>query len=475
MRQSVFNITLLVFLMLGFLSVSAQDSPIQVQSLSELQQAVNKATPGTIITLLDGIYDGQELTLSNSGTPDNSIIIRSAKTGGAIIHTPVKIKADYVSLVGLNFEQEGSIEIEGKGNRISRCTMQNVNTGKWLRVLPGSSEIEIDYNTFENKQSNLTHERGCQLMQIVVRNQNERHHIHHNLFQDIPRGSGNGFETLQLITENNPFDPPPGSCNSLIENNLFIRCNGESEIISVKSNGNVLRGNVFRESRGALVLRHGDNNKVLGNFFFGDGEEGSGGIRLQGTGQIVANNYLHGLGSYGLGMMDGTPDDLYIRVEGAKIVFNTLVDCNKSFQIGLNHSKHPNGTAPKDCLIRGNIFYRTKPSANSPDPFLVFVQNDQPENWVWEGNIANGSDDQRSFDGFSITDPNLNVLNNRLAVPTKATPKVVLDPQNSIVSDLLGTTRKKKTTAGAIQYKPKLSGAAYLDERSVGPQAFVQK
>ena len=61
---------------------------------------------------------------------------------------------------------------------------------------------------------NLKYPKGCQLLQIVVSNKNERHHIHHNLFKNIPEGSGNGFETLQL-------DPPPGASNTVIEDNFL--------------------------------------------------------------------------------------------------------------------------------------------------------------------------------------------------------------------------------------------------------------
>ena len=42
----------------------------------------------------------------------------------------------------------------------------------------------------------------------------------------------------------------------------FDRCDGEVEIISSKSGGNIYRGNLFLQSRGTLTLRHGDGNLV---------------------------------------------------------------------------------------------------------------------------------------------------------------------------------------------------------------------
>ena len=227
------------------------------------------------------------------GTADQPIVIRAENMGRAVVKAPLLVVGDYISFVGLHFVEKGSVEIRGRGCRISRCVMTDVQVGKWIRVRAESREVEIDRCRFENKTNNLEETRGCQLMQIYVRNQGERHLVHHNYFVDVPDGKeSNGYETLQLITEGNPYDPEPGDCETVIEYNLFVRCNGEAEIISVKSNGNILRRNTFRDCRGALVLRHGHGNVVSENFFFGEGERRAGGVRLQGTDQVVVNNFV---------------------------------------------------------------------------------------------------------------------------------------------------------------------------------------
>ena len=68
-----------------------------------------------------------------------------------------------------------------------------------------------------------------------------------------------------------------------------------------------------------MVLRHGDNNIVSENIF-GTDEPKSGGIRIQGSGHLVLNNYFQDMGTFGIGMMDGTPDDLYIRVSDVQLL-----------------------------------------------------------------------------------------------------------------------------------------------------------
>ena len=449
----------------------AQDTTA-IKTTANLLTAISGAKPGDVILLEDGIFGTQEVRISAKGVAGKPIVIQAKNAEKAAFGVPLKIDGAYISLVGMSFREKGAIDITGKNCRVSRCTWSDAKSGKWIRVLPGSSEIEIDHNLFENKTNNREMDRNCQLIQIVVRNENERHHIHHNLFRNIPKGkTGNGFETLQLITENNPFDPPGGHSNSIIEDNLFIRCNGESEIVSVKSNGNIIRGNTFRACAGSLVLRHGDDNVATGNFFFGDGEKGSGGVRLQGTGQIVANNYFDGLGQLSLGMMDGTPDDLYIRVERAQILFNSFINCTKNFVIGINHSKHPNGTAPKDCKIAGNLFYFDKEQV--PANFIEYVQNDQPENWVWKDNIAFGAPVLQEVPGIRTENPALEFQKNKLAFPSAKTPKAeCADIKNEkIKSDLFQTKWKKKRSVGAIQFPADRKSSGFLKEDNVGPFA----
>lgn len=424
------------------------NAQIVVKNSSELTSALKSAKPGDKIILSEGFYADEKILIEKSGTAEKKIEIIAEKAGKSFLKNRVNISGNHVILSGIFFKENGQLEIMGENCTVLNCLWDDVKTGKWLRILPGSKNIEIANCTFRNKNSNLNFERDCQLMQIVVMNENEKHFIHHNLFDNIPKGSGNGFETLQLITKNNPFDPPPGDCNTLIENNLFYRCDGEAEIISVKSNGNIIRKNTFYECFGGLVFRHGDDNLATQNYFLGENKPGSGGIRIQGSGQIVANNYFQDLESYGLGMMDGTPDDLYIRVENAQILFNSFINCRNTFVIGINHSKHPNGAAPKDCSITGNLFF-SKENGNY-ESFFDFVQNDQPENWIWHGNLAFGRV-AANINGIEKTYPFL--LPGPIYLPRNKTPLIAINEIPEVCNeDLFGKQWELNRTVGAIQY-----------------------
>ena len=64
----------------------------------------------------------------------------------------------------------------------------------------------------------------------------------------------------------------------VIEQNLFVRCVGENELMSIKSGSNIIRDNTLIDSPGAqLTLRHGNGNIVYGNYL-----RGTDGIRIFG-------------------------------------------------------------------------------------------------------------------------------------------------------------------------------------------------
>lgn len=442
-------------------------------SLFELASKVAEAEPGDVIVLPEGVFDGDTCHIAVNGTEEEPIVIRAKNIGKAVIRGAISIQGDYIHLVGMHFAEQGSIEISGTGCRVSRCVMNDVQVGKWIRVLPGSQQIEIDRCRFQNKTNNKTEPRGCQLMQIVVRNEDEKHHIHHNHFVDIPDGkTNNGYETLQLITEGNPFDPEPGACGTVIEYNLFERCNGEAEVISVKSNNNVLRGNTFRDCRGGLVLRHGDGNTVSENFFLGDNEPRAGGVRMQGEDQVVVNNIFRSLNAYGVAMMDGTPDDLYIRTERALVAFNTFFQCSPALLVGQNHSKHPNGTAPKACVVANNAFIMGIPDTPEKLKTVRLVQDDEPVGWTWEGNVTDGELGMPDRDGIKIEKIDVVHLPNGVVTPTKSgvLKGKAKGEYPDVTHDILGHAQGKRKTIGAVAFLASVEDGGPLTEKDVGPE-----
>ena len=117
----------------------------------------------------------------------------------------------------------------------------------------------------------------------------ENHHqIDHNYFGERPVYGSNGAETMRVGTSQQAYS----SSNTVIENNLFERCSGEVEVISIKSSDNVIRNNILLECEGVVALRHGDRNTVNNNLFIGNGLRNTGGIRVVNAGHQIYDNTL---------------------------------------------------------------------------------------------------------------------------------------------------------------------------------------
>lgn len=168
------------------------------------------------------------------------------------------------------------------------------------------------------------------------------HQIDHNIFGARQPYGGNGAEIIRI---GNSWSSQLES-HTLVEDNVFLHCDGENEIISVKSCHNILRRNLFFESRGGLVCRHGHDNILESNTFVGNNIEGTCGIRLINQGHTVYDNLLCRLGGFGLLVRMGIyerpnastdiqkePLTSYHRAENIDISHNAFIDC-KTIDLG---------------------------------------------------------------------------------------------------------------------------------------------
>jgi len=110
-------------------------------------------------------------------------------------------------------------------------------------------------------------------------------------------------------------------------------------------------------------MRHGHRSRIEGNFFFGGGGRRTAGIRLHGTGHVVVNNYLEGLGQFGLSLPAGQSRyeaTGYEPTIDCTIAHNTIVDARgPAVLIGGNRGSDgcdtpPSGTAFVNNLITGS-------------------------------------------------------------------------------------------------------------------------
>ncbi|MBT7375583.1 MAG: alginate lyase, partial [Porticoccaceae bacterium] len=253
------------------------------------------------------------------------------------------------------------------------------------------------------------------------------HRIDHNYFGPRPVLGSNGGETLRIGTSHYSLS----NSFTLVENNYFDRCDGEVEIVSVKAGGNLLRGNLFYESRGTLTLRHGNDNVIEENIFLGNGVDHTGGIRVINKRQTIRNNYLQGLTGYrfggGLVVMNGVPNspiNRYHQVDGAVIENNSLIEV-AHIQLAAG-SDAERSAVPINSKFSNNLVF----NKNGRDAFTLY---DDVSGIQFEANALNAVDNPQISDGFTNQAVELEAAANGLLYPLAAVGAkrdiVVLDKQ----------------------------------------------
>ena len=162
-------------------------------------------------------------------------------------------------------------------------------------------------------------------------------------------------------------------------------------------------------------MRHGNNNVVENNVFFGNNAEHTGGIRVINAGQTIRNNYMEGLKGTRFGgalvVMNGVPNgpiNRYDPVVDANIVNNTLIDSD-NVQLGAGSDEERSGT-PKDSVMANNLIV----NSDGRDVFTVY---DDMSGIDFQNNILGSMDPPSFTSGFEREDVSLTRADNGLLYP----------------------------------------------------------
>lgn len=363
--------------------ISARDYRV---TLDKVASTLSGACPGDRILIEEGVYSDRLLKWIGHGTEGNPVRIEAATPGGVVITggSTLRLAGEWVEVSGLCFRDgtapSGSvIEFRCGGEvasncRLTECVVDGYNPlrrdAAYSYILLYGRHNRVDHCTLTGKL-NL----GVTLIVMLnePRSQQNFHRIDHNWFGPRPVYGSNGAETIRVGTSQQAYS----SSNTLIEENLFDRCNGEVEVVSIKSSDNTIRRNTFFECEGVLALRHGDRNTVEENLFVGHGKRNTGGIRVINAGHKVRRNTLVGLAGTrffsALALMDAVPNSLpnrYCQVEDVELTENTFIDCaNIEFGTGRDLERT---LAPERVLFAGNTIVNPKAVA----PFMAVDRTD---------------------------------------------------------------------------------------------------
>jgi hypothetical protein len=295
----------------------------------------------------------------------------------------------------------------------------------------------------------------------------------------------NGHETIR--TGGNDLGASGQSSFTIIEENLLEHCNGEDELMSLKSSDNIVRNNTILNCRGAICMRLGNRNVASGNFIIAT-ESGTafGGIKLYGFEHRVFNNYFAGLtgrrheAPFSLipGMYDApTTDNIGKKYDDNTaaaptrcwIAFNTWVDCSP-LQFGFEKEEKGRQNTPNACVFINNIVVRTK-SMPTPLINLGHVRDLQAHDNL--GYAVESAPAAKWSGWFRFADPHMLLADKglwRLTVQSPATDAAV-ENSTKISDDIFGHARKSRYDIGAEEFSQESAVRTILTSDNVGPNA----
>ena len=506
----------LLLCIIGF-NLSAQSYFTDPEDLAE---AVNGSTDGGIFIVNNGNYHDFEATFETVATADHPVIIKAETIGGVVLtgesHFVIR-KSAFVTLEGFVFDGEGEdtlVKLEGCNNiRITRNVfeLKTSESIKWVFVggvwndnnypfdYP-SHDNRIDHNIFQNKETpghyitidGSFDDSGSE--EVYYQSQNDR--IDHNHFLNNGPRAVNEQESIRIGWS----EMSQSSGYTIVEHNLFEDCDGDPEIVSVKSCDNIIRHNTFLASYGTLSLRHGNRNRIEGNYFFGNGKPietspaGStiytGGIRIYGTDHLIINNYMEGLNgtrwdapiTLTLGdAIEGQSTNLskHFRAERVTIAFNTLVNNSHGIEIGFDNNDNYDKDL-EEITIANNLITGSENSLVA----IVDSENDQGDRITWSNNLMYPSGNgtllsgatSTSFDATEAANENPHLLYDDEMGLWRSTEETPIYENaitaESINEDIDGQQRPSSSNPGAdhfslesIRYRP-------LTKDDVGPAAY---
>jgi poly(beta-D-mannuronate) lyase len=436
---------------------------VPAHSPSELKRVTGVAKPGDEIVIADGQYIDQQVEINATGTAARPVVVR-AQTPGRVILTgksSLTIDGQYVTVSGVLVKGGGGdgdgIALRGTHNRLTKSAVID-STYKFYVHLYGQ-QCRVDHCFLAGKTSEQP------TFQVEVPNDSPapRDLIDHNHFGHRPPLGKNGGETMRVGYSGQSMN----SAGTIVEDNLFERCDGEIEIISSKSCDNLYRRNTFLNCDGMLTLRHGNRCRVEENFFLGGHVKGAGGIRVIGEDHVIVNNYIEGVEKGAFWITCGivnSPLNGYFQAKRCTIAFNTVVDSRGpliDLDWGLGGANRT--LLPQDITFANNLFVLP-----GDDKLL---KGEQGEHYTWSGNIAWPAGAVGEHAGIRLIDPKLARAKDGLMRPANDSPVrgAAESASVEVKTDVDGQAREGKLDVGCDQVSDAPAKNRPLTAKDVGP------
>jgi poly(beta-D-mannuronate) lyase len=401
----------LVITAVGGLPASAAEH--RVSTAAEVERAASSLQPGDVLVMADGGWENQAIRFSGRGTEEKPITLRAETPGKVVLggESSVTVEGEHLVVSGMLLKggksASAGVRLAGRNCRLTDTAVVDCTYKFYIHVAGAGNRVDHCYLAGKTSDSPT-------LQVEVPEGGPHRHRIDHNHFGPRPPLGRNGGETIRVGYSHQSMN----DSGTAVEHNLFDRCDGEIEVISSKSCGNVYRFNTFLDCAGMLTLRHGNRCRVEGNFFLGRRKRGSGGVRVIGEGHEVVNNYIEEVEQGGVWITSGIPDSPlngYFQARDCVIAFNTMVDVRGpclELDAGLGTSRRT--LRPENITVANNLFAPAKEG--------TLLKGKAGEGFKWLGNLSSAPVEGGEQPGVRHADPKLERAKDALWRPRRESP-----------------------------------------------------
>ena len=411
MNSKLFIIRTMMIVLLLSAAGHVMGRVVSVHSSADVNNSVWEA--GDTLVWTNGTYNGKKLTIKGNGTSSAPIVLRAQTNGQVILTTSSYIALDgnYIEVHGFVFNgthtsTDHVVQFSSNSShcRVTECSIDSFNPTdvtkdyKWVSLK--GQDNRVDHCYFAGKTN-----MGTLLVVWLEENVIPKHRIDHNYFGTRVANTGtdgkplNGQEIIRIGDSNSSMQ----EAQCTVERNYFEHCDGEIEMISNKSCGNIYRNNTIFACAGTLTFRHGNGCTADGNWFFGDGVTSSGGVRIIGENHVVRNNYFQDLTGNnfraGVCIVRGKPNSAlneYFQVKNAEVDGNVFVNCKEAFCVNYHSSGECNLLA-ENTMISNNTVYNDA----SHTSCRVVTQTVSGGSVSWSGNTYKAG----KFSGYTASSP----------------------------------------------------------------------
>ena len=451
--KRIFLLGILILIVLENINATIRN----VSSISQLNSTLNAGSTvaGDIIVLANNTYSNANITISKS-----SITVRAATSGGVILNgsSDLTINGSSVTFSGFQFKNgdvgtNNIVEIYGNNNIITQCNFYGVVAHNYVHVREGAYDNQLTYCNFEAKPGTMNAGPSIQVTTsaTVVSATKIRYCTFMN-FLGLGGDFGNESIRIGLSVEGT------NTSGSVVEYCYFENTGpGDSEAISLKSTGNVVRYNTNNNNPAAqFVCRHGSRSSVYGNFFIN-----SGGVRIkEGSLYSIYNNYFYlastaTVTTNALELMNYDVDPLdYIYV------YHNTFYTPYNLTFGASTSAADLAYVPQHVYFANNIIYKTGTKIiKDVNPNVTYTSN------LYFGGASLGLSgtttaqfnqidpkltlNSNNFYGLSATSPAINTGN---STPPALYDNPNVDDDPTILLDIKGQTRSGIKDIGCDEY-----------------------